>query len=426
MSVSPLRFTSSVKVGDVTRAIVTSDTARARKFLAGTQPHGPIAHKTPELRRRRGVASKDSHSDSRGHAQVNLADDGKAVDDTIDATDAALIYTATVGVGSPPTDYVLIIDTGSSNTWVGANKKYSKTGTSKETSNDVSVSYGSGAFTGKECGHLLFSDLDQVTLSPSLTIKSQSIGVASSSRGFNDVDGILGIGPVDLTQGTIGGRTPVPTITDNLFQQGTITTESIGIFYQPSTSAGALANGELKFGGIDSSKIVGDVNYVPITSTSPASRYWGVDQTVTYGSSGETILGLTSGIVDTGTTLILLATDAFQTYQQATGATLDQTTGLLTITASQFENLQSLFFNIGGISYELTPNAQIWPRSLNAQINGDKDSIYLIVADLQSPSGQGLDFINGFSFLQRYYSVYDVTNSQVGLAATPFTNAETN
>jgi hypothetical protein len=123
-----------------------------------------------------------------------------------------------------------------------------------------------------------------------------------------------------------------------------------------------------------------------------------------------------------------------------------RTTGYLTITASQYESLQSLYFNIGGISYELTPNAQIWPRSLNAQIHGDEDSIYLVVTDLHKPSGQGLDFISmmicfnfsrtfvmtgisypdGFAFLQRYYSVYDVTNSRLGLAATPFTNAETN
>jgi hypothetical protein len=120
---------------------------------------------------------------------------------------------------------------------------------------------------------------DQVTLSPSLIIKSQSIGVASSTRGFSGVDGILGyyflllvkapyrlaqtemrrIGPVDLTQGTltqgtIREKTPVPTITDNFFKQGTITTESIGIFYQPSTSSDILANGELTFGDIDSSK----------------------------------------------------------------------------------------------------------------------------------------------------------------------------
>jgi hypothetical protein len=412
-----LRFTSAVKVSDGARAIISRDKARAQKFLAGIQPHGPSAHKLTELRSRVTHHHHAHGHHTHGHPVGSFSRD--AIGDTIDVTDAAVTYTASVGVGSPATDYTLLIDTGSSNTWVGANTKYNQTSTSKDTGTSVSVSYGSGSFSGTEF-------TDQVALSPSLILKSQSIGVASTSQGFNSVDGILGIGPVDLTDGTIGGKTPVPTITDNLFKQGTISTESIGIYYQPSTSASAVSDGELTFGGIDSSKITGDVNYAAVTSTSPASSYWGVDQSITYGSSGESILSSTAGIVDTGTTLVLIATDAFQKYQEATGATLDKTTGLLTLTASQFENLQSLFFDIGGVQYELTPNAQIWPRGLNTEIGGTEGNIYLVVSDLGTPSGKGLDFINGFTFLQRFYSVFDVTNSQVGLATTPFTDAETN
>lgn len=115
----------------------------------------------------------------------------------------------------------------------------------------------------------------------------------------------------------------VPTVTDNLLSQGTITTESIGISYVPTTSADAV-NGELTFGGTDSSKFTGTINDVPLTQTSPASSYWGIDQTITYGQDGTTVLDSTAGIVDTGTTLLMIATDAFQAYQQATGATLDQ------------------------------------------------------------------------------------------------------
>ena len=44
----------------------------------------------------------------------------------------------------------------------------------------------------------------------------------------------------------------------------------------------------------------------PATSTSPASNYWGIDQSLTYGSTS--IMDTTAGIVDTGTTLILLPT----------------------------------------------------------------------------------------------------------------------
>ena len=62
----------------------------------------------------------------------------------------ALIYTANVSIGNPPTVYSLIIDTGSSNTWVGANKPYVPTNTTGIDEDLVLVAYGSGAFAGVE------------------------------------------------------------------------------------------------------------------------------------------------------------------------------------------------------------------------------------------------------------------------------------
>ena len=84
------------------------------------------------------------------------------------------------------------------------------------------------------------------------------------------------------------------------------------------------------------------------TSTTPAAYYWGIDQTITYGTS-TSILSDNAGIVDTGTTLIYIATDAYNKYVSATGAKLDSTTGLLTVTAAQYAALQSLYFTIGGV-----------------------------------------------------------------------------
>ena len=76
--------------------------------------------------------------------------------------------------------------------------------------------------------------------------------------------------------------------------------------------------------------------------------------------------------------------------------------------------------------------------------------IYLVVADVGSASGQGLDVISTIllhlslldgalllradcsldsfvsMFLQRFYSVFDTGNAQVGLATTAFTDATTN
>ena len=65
-------------------------------------------------------------------------------------------------------------------------------------------------------------------------------------------------------------------------------------------------------------------------------------------------------------------------------------------------------------------------NQLNAVIGGDADSIYLVVNDIGSNSGEGLDFINGYTFLERFYYVYDSANAQVGFATTSFTTATTN
>ncbi|KAF8260104.1 aspartic peptidase A1 [Lactarius quietus] len=337
---------------------------------------------------------------------------------SVGVTNVGVLYGASVGIGSPPTDYTLLIDTGSSNTWVGAGKAYVKTSTSVKTGDSVSEAYGSGTFSGTEY-------LDTVTISSGLVITNQSIGVASNSSGFSGFDGILGIGPTTLTIGTLSPdkSSSIPTVTDNLYSQGAIQSDLVSVSFEPTTSS-SDRNGELTFGGTDSTKFTGPITYIPLTTTSPASDYWSISQSIKYGST--TILSTTAGIVDSGTTLIPIATDAFNRYQYVTGAVLDGTTGLLKITSTQYSNLQSLVFTAGGTSFELTANAQIWPRSLNSIIGGTSSDIYLVVTDLGSPSGSGLDFINGYTFLERFYSVFDTANGSVGFATTPFTTATTN
>ncbi|EKM51592.1 uncharacterized protein PHACADRAFT_212233 [Phanerochaete carnosa HHB-10118-sp] len=403
------------------RDIIARDRARALKMLRGPQPHGPPRHEgdyhdhdhhhggSEAVGRQLATSSSSTGSGSSATA-LPSGDTG------VDATDAAVSYTVEVGVGDPPTKYTLIVDTGSSNTWVGALKKYIVTKTSKNTGDTVNVVYGTGFFSGTEY-------IDKVTISPNLIIEQQSIGVASKSQDFNDIDGILGVGPTDRTQGTVSNQMEVPTVVDNLVSQNTIPTNLLGVFFEPTTKLGAL-NGELTFGGVDKSKITSDITFVPITTTAPASTWWGIEQSISYG--GHTLTTGTTGIVDTGTTLLLLATEMFQVYQKATGGVLDATTGLLKVTQEQYENLQSLIFTIGGKKFEMTANAQIWPRSQSAVIGGDTDSIYLVVSDLGSSTQPGFQFVNGFAFLQRFYSAFDGLHEQVGFATTAFTYATTN
>ena len=57
------------------------------------------------------------------------------------ATNNGLKYTVDVNIGSPATSYKLIVDTGSSNTWVGAGKKFVRTQSSHALGKGVGVHY---------------------------------------------------------------------------------------------------------------------------------------------------------------------------------------------------------------------------------------------------------------------------------------------
>ena len=100
---------------------------------------------------------------------------------------------------------------------------------------------------------------------------------------------------------TVSNTATVPTVVDDLFAQGSVSAPVLGVFFRPSTLLTELDSGELSFGAPDVSKTTGPIQYVPITTTFPASAYWGIDQSIEYGST--TILAKTAGIVDTGSSL---------------------------------------------------------------------------------------------------------------------------
>ncbi|KAG9312003.1 acid protease [Chiua virens] len=302
---------------------------------------------------------------------------GKRDGSSVSIANSATVSTINVGVGEPASTFNLVVDTASSDTWVGAksNNPYKVTSTSKDTGNSVSAAYGTGSFVGEEY-------LDTVTLSPYLVIKDQSIGVANQSNSVYG-DGVFGLGPIDLTEGVVSNTESVPTVTTNLFAQGKIPWEAVAIFLTPF--AESRNEGELTFGGVDYSKNASQFRYAPLTTTSPSSRSWGIDASAFYGETAvmqETCwyhrLRLYAHYLAIGYPhLILSPTDAIDNYQSAIAAVHDSKTGFFRITSSQYSALKTLTFTIGSASLQLTPNAQIWPRSLNSAIGGDPDSIYL-------------------------------------------------
>ncbi|KAJ6586039.1 aspartic peptidase domain-containing protein [Mycena capillaripes] len=341
------------------------------------------------------------------HRQLLPRDVNEPIDDE------AYLYVATVLIGNPGHPYNLVVDTTSGNTWV-------KGGT-RPTGSRVGAEGFDLGFSGSEF-------LDQVSLA-GLVMPNKSIGVATGWgkvvwTHFRHLTVCWGWGPTNSI-GTLQSNLSedIPDIVQTLSCQGLVQEESFSIFMQPTTSLNSV-NGEITWGGIDPSKLSTPSAFgqiLSITTESPASAYWGIDVAFLYGNTA--ISGVMAGIVDTGSALLYLEQNAYSRYVALTKATLDsEITGLLTVPS--INNLQNLVLLLNGNPFSLTPNAQIWPRALNAAIGGKPNQIYLVVSTL-GPS-EGINFILGMPFLQRYYTIYNYAEETFQIWTTAFTNATTN
>ncbi|KAG2078819.1 acid protease [Suillus decipiens] len=326
-------------------------------------------------------------------------------------------YTVKVNIGNPPITYNLIVDTASAITWVGTGIPYlSRSGV--DTGVPVAVDYRYGSFRGT-----IFEDQLSFEGVENFIISGMPIGVVSNTQDIAiNVDGVLGIGPTS--------EQTIPTFTDFLMSRGYILRAFIGMFFQPidanpqPVGSNPHDYGELGIGGGTDTDLHDYISYTGITATAPSSQYWGIDQRITY--AGGVIQVKTAGVVDSGCTFLYLASDAYERYRAVTGGILNPANGLLQISPQQYDQLHDLQFHTSGRIYKLVPNAQIWPRSLNNNINGGLNDIFLIVKALETPTGLGKDFVLGYVFLQRYYTVFDSDRRRVGFARTAYTDIVVN
>ncbi|KAF8174814.1 aspartic peptidase domain-containing protein [Mycena galopus ATCC 62051] len=318
------------------------------------------------------------------------------------ATNEDDTYVAATKVGTQT--FELIVDTGSSNTWIGSGTKYVPSSTATNTGKTFEVEYGSGTVSGTEY-------TDTVVVG-GLTITKQSIGDGTKNSGFEGVDGIIGFGPVDLTEDTVSGSTTVPTVMNNLLSQGTITDQVLGVSFAPeSGSDDDDTNGELSLGGTDATKFTGSVTFTPKTTASLYTDYWGITVSeIAY--NGKSIGASASAIVDTGTTLIYIPTAAYNSFLSASGGKTDSETGLASWTTLPTENFA---FTIGGVSFPLTP-AQFTIPTAQYDVWGLTSGKFYGWIAAGGTEADELNFIVGQKFLENYYSVFDTTGNQVGFA----------
>ncbi|KAI9289206.1 aspartic peptidase domain-containing protein [Umbelopsis sp. AD052] len=312
----------------------------------------------------------------------NLATTG-----TVNLTDYEndLLYYGEITIGTPGQTVKLDFDTGSSDLWfattlcprcVGKSRyDSSKSSTYHKDGRPWHIGYGDGSSASGICG------IDDVNIG-GLTIKSQTIEMAekiSSGLITDPSDGILGLGFNKLTT-VPGTKTPV----DNMIAQGLISKPIFSVFLGKETNGGG---GEYLFGGINYSKFRGTLATVPVDAS---HGFW----IVAVGSSsiGSTSIRAFSGIIDTGSTLLMLPN--FQANQVAKALNaVDNRDGTYSISCN-VADLQDLKLNIGGKNY-LVPAADL----IFEQIGPDQ----CLAAFAYSGSNVG---ILGDTFLKNNYVVF--------------------
>lgn len=311
-------------------------------------------------------------------------------------------YYGTVKIGSPPQEFQVIYDTGSSNLWVpevgcvhcgykwihGGKNKYDSDASQSfvEDGSDFSIQYGSGAVSGVFAG-------DSVILADDIEVKNQKFATIHDAAGmgiaytFAYFDGILGLGFDSIS---VGG---VETVFHNAIEQGAVEKPMFAFYL------GDNADGELTFGGYDDTKFEGDLSWVALSD----ATYWRIN------TDGVKIGLFSSGpsdaIVDSGTSLITGPSKDILAIALEIGAK-PTITGQYTIDCEKVDDIPEITWTIDGKDYPVPGKDLV--------ISASGTCLFAMMGmDFPKPGPQ---WILGDVFMRKYYTVFDYEQERVGFA----------
>ncbi|KAG0050324.1 hypothetical protein BGZ89_003881 [Linnemannia elongata] len=313
-----------------------------------------------------------------------------------------LEYYGTVSVGTPAQALKLNFDTGSSDTWFPSStcntpacKKHTRfnsaqSSTFQKDGRGWSMGYGDGSSSSGYLG----SDMMNVG---GLQVR-QTIGLAteeSSQFGKSPEDGLFGLGfnSIESVRG-------VKTFMDNVIAAGLLVQPVVSVFL-PSQRLFNGDGGEYLFGGVDTSKFTGPLKYVPVTR----KGYWQVAIRDAL-FNGHSLNQASEGIIDTGTTLIIISNAAAAAvHDNIPNAVFESGNGWLVPCSIRDDNTQRVSFNMGGSDFHVAL------ADLAYQDVGDG----LCYSGIQG--GQEDLWILGDVFIKNNYCVFSQTSSpSVGIA----------
>lgn len=311
-----------------------------------------------------------------------------------DGTDFSYFIQASFGSSAKP--LYMLLDTGAGTTWVmGSDCKAdactmhntfgpSDSKTFTDTKETFSISYGSGKVAG---------ELAKDTLAVAGMSLTMSFGVANDASGdftHFPFDGILGVsmsrGATDNFLNVINAS---KALKSNIF--------SVAL----SRNSDGPNTGEVTFGGIDASKHTGEISYTPVSSS--AGGDWAIPlDDMAYDGKKAGIKGRLA-YIDTGTSYMFGPPEDVALLHKLIPGAKSKDGFLYTVPCNTDKALTVIF---SGVAYTLSPKDWMSPPA------GDTcTSNFYGQAVVQDA------WLLGDSFLKNVYTVFDVDQTRIGLAA---------
>uniref|UniRef100_A0A4W2HE09 Pregnancy-associated glycoprotein 1-like n=1 Tax=Bos indicus x Bos taurus TaxID=30522 RepID=A0A4W2HE09_BOBOX len=309
-----------------------------------------------------------------------------------------LMYVGNITIGTPPQEFQVVFDTGSSDFWVPSDFctspdcithvrfRQHQSSTFRPTNKTFSITYGSGRMRG-----VVVHDTVRIG---DLVSTDQPFGLSVSEYGFKDraYDGILGLNYPDESFSEA-----IP-IFDKLKNEGAISEPIFAFYLSKKKREGSV----VMFGGVDHRYYKGELNWVPLIEEGD----WSVRMD---GISMKTkVVACSDGceaVVDTGTSLIKGPRKLVNKIQKLIGATPRGSKHY--VSCSVVNTLPSIIFTINGINYPVPAPAYILKDSRGYCYTAFKE---------QRVRRSTESWLLGDVFLRLYFSVFDRGNDRIGLA----------